>query len=158
MKGQTPNRSLPAGGRVVRLAEMPTVSVVVTSCGERSRLDDCLKALLPQCREAEAEVVVTRKATPAEISELSSTYPTVWFAAAPQEIEESAMRAWGMAEVSGDIVLLRSDDAVVENWVPRRLIALRERAGVGAGEPQRAVTSNAHRSGDQEPGVRPSNR
>jgi hypothetical protein len=107
--------------RGVRLAEVPLLSVLVTSRVERKRLETCLDVLVPDCRSLGAQVVVVRAADPAEIGELSAAYPGVHFSAAPADTPEAELRVLGMAQVTGDIVVLRRDDPVAADWLASRI-------------------------------------
>jgi hypothetical protein len=118
-------RHLPPGARGLRLADAPTISVVVASCREVPVLEACLDALLPQCREVEAEVVVARVAAAGQLSALTRAYPTVRFVSVPREATIAELRAAGMAEAEGDVVALTEDHCMM---APDRLTEL-ARAG-----------------------------
>lgn len=141
MSAERPERGLPPGARSVRLAETPSLSVVVASCRERQLLDACLQSLLPQCQAEAAEVVVARAGSPEELRELERAYPTVQFLQAPPESTIPELRAEGMAAAEGDIVALTEDHCVVaEDWLAQML-----RAQAGGADVVGGAMDNAQR-------------
>jgi GT2 family glycosyltransferase len=111
-------RHLPPGARGQRLADAPTISVVVASCRKLQVLKTCLDALLGQCGQVGAELVVARAATAGQIKKLKRAYPTVRFVAAPSDATIPELRAAGMAEAEGDIVALTEDHCTVApHWL-----------------------------------------
>jgi len=78
-------------------------------------LEACLDALLPQCRQVRAEVVVARAGV---LGDLPRAYPTVRFVAASRDATIPELRAAGMAEAEGDIVALTEDHRIpVVGWL-----------------------------------------
>lgn len=124
--------AVPPGARGVRLAETPTVTVVVASRRERALLDACLASLRPQCREHGAGIVVARAGTPQEVAELGRAYPDVRFVAAPGDATIPQLRGQGLAEADGDIVALTEDHCVAApDWVAQFAAAPRGSDVVG---------------------------
>ena len=119
-------------------ADAPTISVVVASCRERHLLEACLEALLPQCHQVGAEVVVARAAAASQVEDLIRAYPGVRFVAVPGDTAIPQLRAAGMAEADGDIVALTEDHCVVApDWLPE-LVDANERGAQVIGEIGRA--------------------
>jgi protoporphyrinogen oxidase len=114
------------GSRGVRLGELPTVSVLLTSRGTRARLDTCLSELMEQSASVPVEIVVARAGEVAEVEALSASYPEVQFCRTAPETSVADLRTAGMMAVSGDIVFLRADDPVPENWLAR-MVELRRK-------------------------------
>lgn len=136
------DRHLPPGARGLRLAPAPTISVVVASRHERHVLEACLEALLPQCRELGAEVVVARAGAASEVAELERAYPTVRFVVEPTNATIPELRATGMADADGDIVALTEDHcAVAPDWL--KAIARESKRSEGAAK---AVASTRERA------------
>lgn len=107
----------------VRLSEQPTLSVVVTSCGERARLDRCLNELVPRCAAVGVEVLVVRIGNDSEeIENLTATHPSVRFTVAPAPVSVADLRQRGLSEAEGDVVIIRSDEQSTEDWLPPRLL------------------------------------
>jgi GT2 family glycosyltransferase len=124
--------AVPPGARGVRLAEAPTVTVVVASCRERRLLDACLASLLPQCREHGAAVVVARADTPEGVADLSRTYPEVRFVPAARDATIPQLRGQGLASAEGDIVALTEDHCVAApDWIAQLAAAPRSSDVVG---------------------------
>jgi glycosyltransferase involved in cell wall biosynthesis len=110
--------SLPPGARGVRLAETPTVTVVVASCRDRSLLAACLSSLLPQCREHSAAIVVARADTPEGVAQLEQEYPDVRFVQVSPAATIPQLRGLGLAQAEGDIVALTEDHCVAApDWI-----------------------------------------
>lgn len=110
--------AVPPGARGVRLADSPSVTVVVASCRERGLLDACLASLRSQCKEHGADIVVARAGPPPEVAELQAAYPDVRFVAAPPEATIPQLRGQGLAEADGDIVALTEDHCVAApDWI-----------------------------------------
>lgn len=115
--------------RGVRIGETPTISVVITSRAHMSRLDACLETLLPQATAVDAQLIVVRIAEAAEAHELGRKYPDVHVIAVNPDVTLPQMRVLGMAEATGDIVLLGQDDREGEEWFRARIFA-KQRTGV----------------------------
>jgi GT2 family glycosyltransferase len=110
--------TLPPGARGVRLAETPTVTVVVASCRDRSLLAACLASLLPQCREHQAAIVVARADTPEGVAQLEREYPGVRFVPVSPNATIPQLRGLGLAQADGDIVALTEDHCVAApDWI-----------------------------------------
>jgi glycosyltransferase involved in cell wall biosynthesis len=107
--GQNENRGLPPGARGRRLAGAPTASLVIASTGDRTGLDRCLAALLPQCAERDVEVVVARSCTKDEYDTLAAAYPDVLFMPASTGSPLAQLRAVGTSAADGDIVFFTDD-------------------------------------------------
>jgi glycosyltransferase involved in cell wall biosynthesis len=124
--------AVPPGARGVRLADAPTVSVVVASCRERGLLDACLASLLPQCRTHGAAVVVARADSPEGVADLQRVYPEVRFVPAPLDATIPQLRGQGLAEADGDIVALTEDHCVAApDWIAQLAAAPRSADVVG---------------------------
>lgn len=106
--------------RAIRVADEPTLSVVVISEHSRTDLESCLEGMLPACTAHRAQLVVVRAAAPEEIRDLRRTYPTVRFAAAAPGTAVPDMRTIGMKAAEGDIVLFQPEAPVEGDWVPPR--------------------------------------
>src|SRR5215207_5917223 len=98
------SRSSDGSGRAAILA-MPHLSVVVASSGSAIALDACLRALLPQVGPTRAEVVLARAGDPGDLGDLRQTYPEVRLVAVPGSPSVGDLRAAGMRECTGDVVV-----------------------------------------------------
>lgn len=114
--------------RSERARVRPRVSVVVASCRERELLEDCLEALLPQCRRCRAEVVIARPEDRDDLELIREDHPDLHLEPAPPGSSVPQLRAVGMAATSGDIVALTEDHCVV---APGWLEAMVEAHGRG---------------------------
>ena len=100
--------------------------MVVAARGDRALLDPCLAALLPQCAEHGAELVVAHAGA---LGDLESAYPAVRFVSAAPGTQLPALRAAGMAATDGDVVVLTEDHCVAApDWLG--LIVAAQRSGV----------------------------
>lgn len=106
--------------RAIRVADGPTMSVVVISERDQVELRACLDTLVPECAQYEAQLIVIRAAPAEEIRELRRAYPSVRFTAAPSPTAGSDLRALGMKAADGDIVLFQPDLPLEGNWIPPR--------------------------------------
>ena len=120
--------------RGVRLGEIPTVSVLLTSRGTRARLETCLSELIRQGATVPVEIVVARAGEEDELEELRASYPDVRFCVGAPGASDKDLRTAGMLAVSGDIVFLRSDDPVPDNWLAQMVEARQQRARKGLSE------------------------
>ena len=99
--------------RAPRRGAKPTVTVVVASKGDRSSLERCLAALVPQCSRFGAEVIVARAGAGPEVASLGRAMPQIRFILAPSDSDIDQLRALGMVEADGDIVALTDDRVCV---------------------------------------------
>jgi len=101
-----------------RRGNAPTVSVVVASNRDKALLHACLGSLLAQCQRLNAELLVARAGTPADVATLAKTYASVRFVTAAADASIPQLRAIGMAQASGDVVALTEDHCIADaNWV-----------------------------------------
>lgn len=91
------------------MSGMPTVSLVVASCGERGQLDAWLSALGAGAGGPGADVVVVRWGDEAELKALAERHPGVRFVGCASDASVPARRAAGMRAALGDIVVLTDD-------------------------------------------------
>jgi glycosyltransferase involved in cell wall biosynthesis len=132
---------LPPGARARRLADAPLVSVVVASRAERTLLDACLGALLPQCSRLGAELVVARAGSTVD---LEAAYPAATWIAAPADASLPALRAAGMAAAEGDVVALTEDHCLpAPDWLDRIVTAQPSGAAVVGGAMENARRDRA---------------
>ncbi len=119
-------REVPRGAatarRRVRLDGRPTISVVVASRAPLDDLDQKVAALIPDCGDLDAEIVVARACDGDELRWLKSHHPKVRWVDCPAGSSRFELRAAGMADAEGDIVTLLDDDAAL---APGRLDHLR---------------------------------
>jgi glycosyltransferase involved in cell wall biosynthesis len=139
MEGNMADSRGALGMRGVRLGELPTLSVLVSSRGERKRLMDCLESLLPQCEVQGAEVLVVRAGDAAELIELSAAYPQVRFVGAEPGSEDRHLRATGVRHAVGDIVVLQEDVLVAPDWLAQHA-RLRRMSAVEPAPGNKSVT------------------
>lgn len=113
-----PQRTLPPGHRGLRLANGPSISIVLASTAERARLEACLDVLVPACVAHGVEVVVARSCPVTEYHELAGRYPGALFMPAPDNASPAVLRAAGLSAADGDIVGFADDGRVVDaEWV-----------------------------------------
>ncbi|HEV2148988.1 MAG TPA: glycosyltransferase, partial [Longimicrobiaceae bacterium] len=110
-----------ADARAQATGESPALSLVVASRGEPRALRALLGALLPLAGECGVEVVVARGGAHPETAGLAREFPGVRFFAAPEDATPQALRFTGMAEATGDVVMLAADD---DPSAPERLLHL----------------------------------
>jgi hypothetical protein len=97
--------------RAPRRGSLPLVSVVVASNHDWQVLQRCLAGVVDHCARVRAEVVVARAAVGSDIDTLARMYPTVGFVEAPATASMSQLRAIGMREATGDVVVFVEDIA-----------------------------------------------
>lgn len=104
--------------RAPRRGSVPLVSVVVASNGDWRLLQRCLASLVEPCLRLRAEVVVARAGVGPEIDTLARMYPTVGFVEGEPAASIAQLRALGMREATGDIVVLTEDDVTPDvQWL-----------------------------------------
>jgi hypothetical protein len=107
----------PFSGRSLRKVSAPSLSVLIASRGDRSRLEASLHAIIGPAAGATAEVVVARSDSPSHLSDLARTFTGVRFVMAPPGATITELLALGMSEASGHVVALTDDEhAVNEDW------------------------------------------
>jgi hypothetical protein len=108
----------PFSGRSLRKVSAPSLSVLVASLGDRSRLEASLRAIVGPAAGAAAEVIVARSDTPSQLSDLARTFTGVRFVMSPPGASVTELLALGMSEASGHVVALTDDErATQEDWV-----------------------------------------
>ena len=117
----------------VRRLAMPSLSLVVTSLGQRPALERGLHAMMPAAQECAVEVLVVRADTPSQLSELALEFTGVRFVMATPGATRDELLMLGMAEATGHIVSFSEDSALATGdwretfarrqgrWVPRPL-------------------------------------
>ena len=102
----------PAQNRAMRTSRGPTISVIIASHQPRAVLDRCLSALVSQCGEVGAEVVVVRGGAmpPAIVARKSSS--NVKFVPVAPDASVAEMRTVGASAASGDIILFADAEVV----------------------------------------------
>ncbi len=94
------------------------MSVVIASNRDKALLHACIGSLLGQCQRVNAELLVARAGTPADVAVLGKSYPSVRFIPAPVDSSIPALRALGMGQATGDVVALTEDHCIAdESWV-----------------------------------------
>ena len=122
----------------------PTVSVVVASNRDKTLLQACLGSLLGQCQRLNAELLVARAGTPADVAAIAKTYPSVRFVTAAADASIPQLRAIGMAQASGDVVALTEDHCIADaNWVEALTLSANSDADVVGGGMDNARRSRA---------------
>lgn len=112
--GDVPVRSTDSA----RKAGRARLSIVVVGMGDSSTLIARLAAVLPACREVDAEVIVVRAGGESLASTVAHHPPGLRVIAAPVDAAPSALRDMGMRAAQGDIVLFRSEhDAIDLVWL-----------------------------------------
>lgn len=106
----------------------PRVSLVITWPDESARLEEMLAQRLPHGLSAADTIVVT--GLPVD-EQLVAAYPNVRFIVAPADCSPARMRALGLRQATGDVVLLLGESDVEP--------ALADRAPVT--EPRQRVVS-----------------
>jgi hypothetical protein len=106
--------------RTNRVADGPTISVLVVSEKTPEELTACLDSLLPVCSRLPAQLVVVRAVDGEELHALKSAYPRVRFVAAPKGASAADMREIAMAAADGDIVCFQRELPVSPHWAPPR--------------------------------------
>ncbi len=108
------------------------VSVVVASKRSRSLLEASLGALLPQCADRGAEVIVARADSPAELADLARRFPHVRVVAAPAGSDIPRLRGTGMLQAAGDLVAVTEDHCLAQpGWLKELATAARDADVVG---------------------------
>ncbi|MBC7789139.1 MAG: hypothetical protein H7Z74_04255 [Anaerolineae bacterium] len=106
--------------RAPRRGGKPTLTVVIASSEDDSRLDLCLAAILPQSTLYNGELIVVRSASSPEVRVLETLYPTARFVLAPTDASLPELRSLGMSEANGDIVVFTGDGIVRESrWLAK---------------------------------------
>lgn len=142
--GRLDNEVVPSVKSGPRRRTLPSVSVVVASNRDKELLHACLGSLLGQCQRLGAELVVARAGTPAEVSALAQTYPSVRFVTAAVDASIPRLRAMGMTRASGDVVALTEDHCIAdENWVEELTLSANGDADVVGGGMDNARRSRA---------------
>ena len=105
----------PASKSPVQVTQLaPTVSVIVASVGGSDLAVRSIRALVTDCQRLGAEIVIARSGTAAELGPLRAAFPMVRWIAAPASATVQELRAMGMAQCTGDVVVLAHDPAAVD--------------------------------------------
>jgi glycosyltransferase involved in cell wall biosynthesis len=97
-------------GRAAILA-IPHLSVVVASTDSSFTLEACLRSLQEQSERTRAEVIVARAGAIHDIDDVVHAYPSVRFVECPADMTAPDLRAVGMRESTGDVIVLLDDDS-----------------------------------------------
>ncbi|MEO8560561.1 MAG: glycosyltransferase [bacterium] len=126
-------RTSDGSGRAGVLAT-PHLSVVVASNGTGATVDRCLRSLLDQVERTRAELIVARASDRDETDDLMRNFPSVRFVAAQQDTPMIELRAAGMRESTGDVVIVMEDGCVPgSRWLEQVSVgvdSLPERANI----------------------------
>jgi glycosyltransferase involved in cell wall biosynthesis len=110
-------RTSDGSGRAAILAT-PHLSVVVASASEGFALEACLRSLQEQCERTRAEVIVARSGSLHDIDAVVRAFPSARFVEAHSGLSVPELRAIGMREATGDVVILmEDDDAPGSRWL-----------------------------------------
>lgn len=123
----------PPGARRVRLASVPSVSVVVASSGPLERLETLLAELEELCGAIGAEIVVARAAAATELEALRAARPGIRFVDVAAGASTEALRAAGLDAAGGDVVRILEDGRPPgPGWIEPLAAALRRGGGESA--------------------------
>jgi hypothetical protein len=125
----------------MRMDGRPTISVVVASCGDGSRVAGHIASLLPECERLGAELVVVHANHDAAFAETADRFPTVRWVRCDRESTRFEIRSRGMAEAEGDIVTIVDDSEPVAPDRLGHLRPLREPTGEHPGNETPAETA-----------------
>ena len=124
MKGTWTAQERVSRMRAPRRGSRPTVSIVVASHEDRSRLATQLAPLAGRCKAGGVELIVAWAGYPAQLAALKRGNPGVRFVAAPHDATLEQLRSMGLAEAAGDVVALTDDDGMSDEARVSMLIAL----------------------------------
>src|SRR4051795_4826162 len=111
------SRSSDGSGRAAFLAA-PVVSVVVAPNRPRASLTDYLETLHVECSRLRAELIVARDGDDEELEVLTSAYSELRLLTVRGDPSVPELRAAGMREATGDIVVLADDDSPLpDHWL-----------------------------------------
>jgi GT2 family glycosyltransferase len=97
---------------------MPKISVIVTAVNGLVPLNRCLKALGNQRGQVDAEIIVAGAAQNGLAEHLAHNFPRVRLIYCDERITIPELRSLGMAEATGEIVVLTEDRCVPsEDWL-----------------------------------------
>ena len=112
----------------LRTPATPRVAVVVASRSDPAFLRPALPALMLQCSQLRAELVVVRAGATHEPSHLGADFPLLRLMETHSECDLQEMRARGLAEASSDITVLLDDRLPPACW-ERRLAGVQAKFG-----------------------------
>jgi len=145
------SRTSDGSGRAAIIAT-PHLSVVVASNGPTTSLEHCLRSLLEQSGRTRAELIVARAQRLHEIETLVHAHPSVRFVEAPRDATIPDLRAVGMRESTGDVVIVMDDSSVPDpRWLEEVSVGvdnLSDRPATGSSDPASAplhVEDRQHR-------------
>lgn len=115
----------------------PSLAVVVASNRNPALLRACLAALVPQCAEGKATLIVVRAGAdgaPELLTSLRAEFPIAIFLAMPGEADIPRLRGAGLAAACAALVALTEDHCVpAADWVARITAHLTDSADVVGG-------------------------
>jgi protoporphyrinogen oxidase len=103
-------RGVVTARRRVRLDGRPTLSAVLAAQGSLQDLESQLDLLIADCLSLDAEVIVARAGTPDELDGLRAQYAGVRWIHCAESSSRAELRAAGMADAEGDIVLIFDEE------------------------------------------------
>lgn len=96
---------------------MTKVSVVIASVNGRPSIDECLTALSKQQGQFEAEILVVDCCQDGTAEYISANFPEVKLLHISERLGIPALRAMGMSQATGDIIVIIEDHVIVDgNW------------------------------------------
>ena len=135
----------------VRAPATPKLAVILASRSDLAFLRPALPALVAQCAQLRAELVVVRPADECERVFLEAEFPMMRVVPVDASCDLQGMRARGLAEASSDITVLL-DDRLPPSFWERRLAGVRSKFGTVSVTPAPAalfsVIVPAHQAAD----------
>src|SRR5687768_12544508 len=128
--------------RVPRRGALPLVSVVIAGSGDWQLVHNRVAGIVDECIRLRVELVIVRPAASPDADALARTFPAATVVEAPADASLGYLRAAGMREVAGDIVVFVNDSDTLDTaW----LAALTRQAERETSEPSGVASSQLAR-------------
>jgi len=104
--------------RIPRRGALPLVSLVIVGRGDWQLAHSRVASIVDECVRLRVEIVLARPAASPDADMLARTFPAATVVEAAPDASLGELRAVGMREVSGDVVVFLNDsDALDTAWL-----------------------------------------
>ena len=104
--------------RVPRRGALPLVSVVIAGIGDWQLVHNRVASIIDECVRLRVEIILARPAASPDADMLARTFPAATVVEAAPDASLGELRAVGMREVAGDVVVFLNDSDTLDSaWL-----------------------------------------